>query len=73
LSRLVGRKKTLELILTGDVISAEEAQKLGLINHVVPSEELEEKTMEWAEKFAQKKGYLSDAGFALSSSDRLYG
>ena len=54
LSRLVGRKKTLELILTGDIISAEEAEKLGLINHVVPSEELEGKTIEWAEKFAQK-------------------
>jgi len=54
LSRLVGRKKTLELILTGDIISAQEAEKLGLVNHVVPSGELEEKTMEWAEKFAQK-------------------
>ncbi|MCK4241089.1 MAG: enoyl-CoA hydratase/isomerase family protein [Candidatus Atribacteria bacterium] len=54
LSRLVGRKKTLELILTGDIISAQEAEKLGLVNHVVPSEELEGKTMEWAEKFAQK-------------------
>jgi enoyl-CoA hydratase/carnithine racemase len=54
LSRLVGRKKTLELILTGDIISAQEAEKLGLVNQVIPSEELEEKTMEWAEKFAQK-------------------
>jgi len=54
LSRLVGRKKALELILSGDIISAKEAEKLGLINHVVPSEELEEKTMAWAKKFAQK-------------------
>jgi len=54
LSRLVGRKKTLELILSGDIISAQEAERLGLVNHVVPSGELEERTMEWAEKFAQK-------------------
>ncbi len=54
LSRLVGRKKVLELVLSGDIISAKEAKDLGLINHVVPPEELEEKTMEWAEKFAKK-------------------
>ena len=54
LSRLVGRKKTLELILGGDIISAREAEELGLVNQVVPPEELEEQTMVWAQKFAQK-------------------
>jgi len=62
LSRLVGRKKTLELILTGDIISAQEAEKLGLVNHVVPSEKLEEKTIEWAEKFAQKSSLALQIG-----------
>ncbi|HEX6226337.1 MAG TPA: enoyl-CoA hydratase-related protein [Chryseolinea sp.] len=35
LSQLVGRGKALELILTGDLISAQEARALGLVNHVV--------------------------------------
>jgi enoyl-CoA hydratase len=37
LTQLVGRGKALELILTGDLISAEEAKSLGLVNHVVSS------------------------------------
>ena len=35
LTQLVGRGKTLELLLTGDMISAQEAKALGLVNHVV--------------------------------------
>ncbi len=35
-------------------ITLNRPEKLGLVNHIVPSGELEEKTMEWAEKFAQK-------------------
>ena len=62
LSRLVGRKKTLELILSGDIISAKEAEKLGLVNHVVPSDKLEEETLEWAEKFAQKSPLALEVG-----------
>jgi len=62
LSRLVGRKKTLELILTGDIILAREAEKLGLVNQIVPSEELEERTMEWAAKFAQKSPLALQVG-----------
>ena len=40
LTQLVGRGKALELMMTGDMISAEEAKVIGLINHVVPKEEL---------------------------------
>ncbi|ABO50297.1 short chain enoyl-CoA hydratase [Desulforamulus reducens MI-1] len=54
LSRNLGRKKTLELLLTGDLIEAAEAERIGLINKVVPKDKLEEKTMELAEKLAAK-------------------
>jgi enoyl-CoA hydratase/carnithine racemase len=52
--RSLGRKKTLEMVLAGDIISAGEAEKLGLINKVVPPEELEAATMELAAKLAKK-------------------
>lgn len=38
---LLGKKKTMELILTGDTIDAEEALALGFVNRVVPSDKLE--------------------------------
>jgi enoyl-CoA hydratase/carnithine racemase len=54
LSRSLGRKKTLEMVLTGDIIDAAEAERMGLINKVVPKEQLEEATMELAAKLAAK-------------------
>ena len=54
LARSLGRKKALEMILTGDMISAGEAERLGLVNKVVPQAELEAATMELAEKLAAK-------------------
>lgn len=54
LARHVGRKKALEMVLTGDILSAAEAQRLGLINTVVLPEELEKVTMELAAKLAKK-------------------
>jgi enoyl-CoA hydratase/carnithine racemase len=62
LARLVGRRKTLEMVLTGDIISASEAEKLGLVNKVVPAEKLEETTLELAEKLADKSPLALQTG-----------
>lgn len=40
LAQLVGRGKALELMMTGDMVSAQEAKAIGLVNHVVPKEDL---------------------------------
>jgi len=53
-SRSLGRKRSLELLLTGDIISAVEAERIGLVNRVVPREKLEEAALELAEKLAAK-------------------
>lgn len=44
LSRAVARKAALEMLLTGDMIDAEEARRIGLVNRVVPPESLESAT-----------------------------
>jgi len=53
-SRSIGRKKALELLLYGDLVKAPEAQALGLVNRVVPKEDLETEALEWAATLAQK-------------------
>ena len=53
-ARMVGRKKALELLLYGDLIKAPEAMALGLINRIVPKEDLEEQTQQWAVGLARK-------------------
>jgi len=64
LARNVGLKKALEMVLTGDIISAAEAQRLGLVNRVVPSDKLEEATLELAGKLAAKSPLALQAGKA---------
>jgi len=54
LSRNLGRKKTLELLLTGEMIDSQEAYRIGLINHVVPKEQLAGETNKLARKVSQK-------------------
>jgi enoyl-CoA hydratase len=53
LTRLIGEGKAMELMLTGDMVSAEDAERLGLVNHVYAPEELEAKTMELANRIAE--------------------
>jgi enoyl-CoA hydratase/carnithine racemase len=53
LSRAVGQKKAMEMLLTGEFVSAEEALAEGLVNKVVPAEELEAETRKLAEKIAE--------------------
>ena len=50
LSRAVGRKGAMEMLLTGDFISARQALALGLVNRVVPAAELRETTLALARK-----------------------
>ena len=54
LTRLVGEGKAMELILTGEIIDARTAFSIGLVNHVVPPDQLEAKTMEIASRIADK-------------------
>lgn len=54
LTKLIGEGKSMELILTGDMINAETALNCGLVNHVYSAEELESKTFELANKIAEK-------------------
>lgn len=54
LTRLIGEGKAMEMILTGNMIDAQEAHRLGLVNQVAPVAELEAKTMELANKIAEK-------------------
>jgi len=53
-ARSVGRKKALELLLYGELIKAGEALAIGLVNKVVPRDQLEAETRNWAAELAQK-------------------
>lgn len=52
LPREIGSKKAKELMFTSDRISASEAERIGIVNRVVPPEKLEEAAVEMAEKIA---------------------
>jgi enoyl-CoA hydratase len=52
--RSIGRKKALELMLTGERLPAREAERIGLVNRVVPADELVETTTRLAAALADK-------------------
>jgi enoyl-CoA hydratase/carnithine racemase len=54
LSRAVGRKAAMEMLLTGDLISAERAREIGLINRVVPADVLDDTAHALARQIAAK-------------------
>ena len=54
LPRIIGRKKALEIIFTGDILTATEAKQIGLINEVFTATELEEAVNKLIEKFKKK-------------------
>ncbi len=54
LSRLVGRSRALELCLTGDMIDAQAALEIGLVNQVIPQQQLMEATLDVANLLASK-------------------
>ena len=54
LPRLIGRAKAVEWILTGDVVTAQEASRLGLVNAVVPQDQVLKAAKDLARKLASK-------------------
>jgi enoyl-CoA hydratase/carnithine racemase len=60
--RNVGRKKTNELLLLGERIGAVEAERIGIVNRVVPDEELDAAVADWAAKLAAKSPLIMRLG-----------
>jgi enoyl-CoA hydratase len=60
--RNVPRKKTNELLLLGEQISAQEAERIGIVNKVVPPEEFDEAVADWARKLASKSPVMMRLG-----------
>jgi enoyl-CoA hydratase len=54
LTRLVGKGNAMELLLTGDMIDAQEAYRIGLVNKVVPADQLMEEVRVLGKKLASK-------------------
>lgn len=79
LPRLVGMHRAKELTLFGDILSAVEAEKMGLVNRVVPDTELDAFVGGWAERLAagppiamQMTKRMLAASFSLSLSEALH-
>ncbi len=83
--RLVGRNRTLELLLTGDVIDAGEAKAIGLINKVLPAQVFREKSEEFIRKLTSLSGRVlgltkraveqslyASVGEGISAAEQLY-
>jgi enoyl-CoA hydratase len=53
LTRLVGKSKSMEMCLTGRMMDAEEAERVGLVSRIVPAEDLVEDALKTAQQIAQ--------------------
>ncbi len=62
LSRTVSQKHAMEMLLLGEMISAERAYQMGLINRVVPADQLEQTVQAMAENIAAKSGHCVSTG-----------
>ena len=83
LPRIIGTSRTYELVLTGKTIDAREAERIGIVNRIVPNDELLETAIELAVQIASgppitielakkaiARGAESDLGTALFSENR---
>lgn len=70
LPKIVGLKKAMEMIFTGDPVPAEEALRLNMVNRVYPHEELMDRTREWARKLAD--GPVRSMGIAKKTVYEAY-
>jgi enoyl-CoA hydratase/carnithine racemase len=71
-ARSVGRKRALEMLLTGEMIDARTALEWGLVNRVVPAERLDDEVLALAGRIAQASGYvLALAKRAFYAQDQL--
>jgi enoyl-CoA hydratase/carnithine racemase len=60
--RNVSRKKTNEMLLLGERLSAEEAREAGIVNKVVPADEFDAAVVDWARKLASKSPAIMKLG-----------
>jgi enoyl-CoA hydratase/carnithine racemase len=62
LSRNLGRKHAMEMLLTGEMIDADTAWRMGLVNRVVPAEQLDATVLEFATRIASKSSHTLAIG-----------
>jgi enoyl-CoA hydratase len=60
--RNVPRKKTTEMLLLGERLTAEEARDAGIVNKVVPADQFDEAVADWADKLASKSPLVMKLG-----------
>jgi enoyl-CoA hydratase/carnithine racemase len=60
--RNVGRKKTTEMLLLGERLTAEEARDAGIVNKVVSADEFDDAVADWAQKLASKSPLIMRLG-----------
>ncbi len=70
LSRAVAAKPAMEMLLTGEMIGAEHAERIALVNRVVPHEELAAATMELASSIAARSAHTVRIGKAAFHKQR---